>query len=162
VRDPWGLRVPGMNLGRDPQRTPMQWTASPNAGFAPPGVTPWLPLAVDYQQVNVAEELRDTRSMLTLTRTLLHLRRAAPALTMGAYHPVDPTPEPVYAYQREAPDQRLLLALNFGPEEQTLDLAHLGSGRLLISTTLDRGGALDLGALTLRGYEGCVIELGGS
>jgi alpha-glucosidase len=160
ARDPWGMRVPGLNLGRDPQRTPMQWTAGPNAGFAPPGVATWLPLAADAERVNVAEELGDPRSMLALTRTLLHLRRTAPALTMGAYHPVDPTPEPVFAFRREVPGQRLLLALNFGPAEQTLDLAHLGAGRLLVSTALDRAGALDLGAVSLRGYEGCVIELG--
>jgi alpha-glucosidase len=99
--------------------------------------------------------------MLALTRALLTLRRAAPALTVGAYHPVDPTPEPVFAYRREVPGQRLLLALNFGPAPQTLDLAHLGPGTLRLSTTLDGATAVDLGALTLRGFEGCVIELGG-
>ncbi|HEV2238962.1 MAG TPA: alpha-amylase family glycosyl hydrolase [Ktedonobacterales bacterium] len=162
ARDPWGLRVPGLNLGRDPQRTPMHWTSAPNAGFAAPGVATWLPLAADYQRANVATELGDPRSMLALTRALLALRRAAPALTVGAYHPVDPTPAPVFAFRREAPSQRFLLALNFGPAEQTLDLAHLGSGTLRVCTTLDRAGAVDLGALTLRGFEGCVIELGGS
>jgi alpha-glucosidase len=160
VRDPWGLRVPGLGLGRDPQRTPMQWSAGPNAGFAAAGVPTWLPLAADYERTNVAEELRDPRSMLTLTRALLQLRRAAPALTVGAYQPVDPTPEPVFAFRREVPGQRMLLALNFGPAEQTLDLAHLGAGTLRVATLLDRAGPVDLGALTLRGYEGCVIELG--
>ena len=38
-QDPFGLRVPGLGLGRDPERTPMQWDASANAGFAPGGVT---------------------------------------------------------------------------------------------------------------------------
>jgi glycosidase len=162
VRDPWGQRMPGLGLGRDPQRTPMHWTAGPNAGFASPGVATWLPLAADYQQANVVEEVRDPRSMLTLTRTLLQLRRAAPALTVGAYRPVDPTPEPVFAFRREVPGQCMLMALNFGPAEQTLNLAHLGSGTLRITTMLDREGPLDLGALTLRAYEGRVIELGAS
>ena len=147
--------------GRTASSSPIWcWTPGPNAGFAPPGATTWLPLAADYARTNVAEELRDPRSMLALTRTLLQLRRAAPALTVGAYHPVDPTPEPVFAFRREVPGQRMLLALNFGPAEQTLDLTHLGSGTLRITTLLDRMGPLDLGALTLRGHEGCVIELG--
>jgi alpha-glucosidase len=33
VRDPWELRVPGLGLGRDPARTPMQWDGGPGAGF---------------------------------------------------------------------------------------------------------------------------------
>src|SRR6185312_17547381 len=45
VQDPFEKNVPGMGLGRDPQRTPMQWDASPNAGFAAAGVKPWLPIA---------------------------------------------------------------------------------------------------------------------
>ena len=33
VQDPFEKNVPGMGLGRDPERTPMQWDASPDAGF---------------------------------------------------------------------------------------------------------------------------------
>jgi alpha-glucosidase len=47
--DPFGLRLPELGLGRDSQRTPMQWDSSENAGFTEPGVEPWLPLADDYE-----------------------------------------------------------------------------------------------------------------
>ena len=33
VQDPWEKNEPGLGVGRDPSRTPMQWDASPNAGF---------------------------------------------------------------------------------------------------------------------------------
>src|SRR5262249_10845108 len=75
-QDPWGKRVPGMGFGRDPERTPMQWDTTPNAGFCPPGVEPWLPVNADYAQRNVDMQRNDPRSMFTLTHRLLHLRRA--------------------------------------------------------------------------------------
>src|SRR5262249_30244917 len=50
--DPRG-KAPGGH-GRDPVRTPMQWDGGPNAGFCPPGVEPWLPVAPDYRERNVA------------------------------------------------------------------------------------------------------------
>src|SRR5205807_2729979 len=33
VQDPFERNVPGLDLGRDPERTPMQWDGSPNSGF---------------------------------------------------------------------------------------------------------------------------------
>ena len=74
VQDPQELGVPGIGLGRDPERTPMQWDASPNAGFT--SGTPWLPLADDYPVVNVDAEDLDPTSMLMLYRRLMSLRRA--------------------------------------------------------------------------------------
>ena len=35
VRDPLERNIPGLSLGRDGARTPMQWDPSPNAGFSP-------------------------------------------------------------------------------------------------------------------------------
>ena len=40
VQDPWEILSPGMGLGRDPERTPMQWDESTNAGFCPESVAP--------------------------------------------------------------------------------------------------------------------------
>lgn len=91
-------------MGRDPARTPMPWDRTPNAGFCPPDVVPWLPLGNDVGEVNVASQLADPRSMVSLTRRLLALRRASPALSVGRYRPLDgvDVPEGCFVYLREA------------------------------------------------------------
>jgi len=155
VQDPQELGVPGIGLGRDPERTPMQWDASPNAGFT--SGTPWLPLADDYERFNVAAESDDPCSMLTLHRRLIALRRANPALEIGSYARV-PADGDLLAYIRAAGNQRLLIALNLGSQEQTLDLGAL-RGQVVLSTHLDRESDPATGALTLRADEGLIVEL---
>ena len=61
---------------RDEARTPMQWDASPSAGFTAEGVTPWLPFG-DNASRNVAAQREDPGSTLRLVRDLIALRRTA-------------------------------------------------------------------------------------
>ncbi len=86
VQDPPALNQPEIAhlVGRDPERTPMQWDATPNAGFAPAGVRTWLPLAPDFAVRNVAVQDQDPASFLSFYRRLTALRRAEPALSIGA------------------------------------------------------------------------------
>ena len=65
--------VPGLGLGRDPERTPMQWDRERNAGFTVSS----LAAAPQTGGVNVEAERDDPRSMLTLYRRLIELRRAS-------------------------------------------------------------------------------------
>jgi len=158
-QDPWGIRVPG--LGRDPQRTPMQWDDGSNAGFSSPEVRElWLPLAENYREVNVASQLEQSDSILNLYRSLLAYRRANRALQVGAYHPLDDVPEDCFVYLRETTDgNQVLVVLNFSSKAQQLHLNGLGKGNLVISTYLDRTGEVDLSSLPLRGDEGIMVEL---
>ena len=137
----------------------MQWDAGHNAGFCPPTVKPWLPIADDYQQVNVAAQREDRYSMLALTRALLQLRRATPALSLGNYAPIAGVPEECFVYLRQSGEQRRLVALNFSGSEQHIQLSTMGNGFIRISTHLDREESVDLASLHLRSDEGCVIEL---
>ncbi len=142
VQDPWERNVPGLGLGRDPVRTPMQWDAGPNAGFTGAEAEPWLPLAPDHRDVNVAAQAADPHSMLSLYRALLALRRAEPALSVGSYVPVEGAEEDVLAYERrdDATGRRLLVALNLGGRERGLPRAMSERRRVLLSTHLDGGG----------------------
>ena len=157
IYDPRGKRLP--HLGRDPVRTPMQWNAGPNAGFCPPDAQPWLPLSANYQQVNVEVEQADAHSHLTLTRALLALRRAKPALHKGSFQALESACDSCFVYLRQDGEQRLLIALNFAGETQLVKLPQEGNGRILLSTLLDREEQVNLTALSLRSYEGCIIEI---
>jgi len=159
VRDPWGLTEPGQ--GRDPERSPMQWDASPTAGFCPPGVEPWLPLAPEHETVNVGSQRDDPGSMLCLTRSLLRLRREHPALATGSYRALGDTPDGTICYlrQTDAGAPSVLVALNFTDAPQTVDLPG-PPGAILAATHPDRhAAALADSALALRPNEGLVLEL---
>jgi alpha-glucosidase len=159
VQDPQEKNVPGLGLGRDPARTPMQWDAGPNAGFCPPNIEPWLPIAPDYQHVNVAVEREDPSSLLALTRALLALRRNKPALQQGSYHALEGGSENCFIYLRQFDRKRLVIALNFSQEAEQVRIPKLGEGQMLLSTSLERAEPINLADFRLAGHEGCIIQL---
>ena len=153
-RDPWGLRVPGH--GRDPVRTPMRWDASEHAGFTT-GV-PWLPVGDDADVVNVDRLRRDERSILTLYRRLLELRRGLRALTLGRQR-VLPVQGDVVGYLREDGERRVWVALNLGSRDAEVATPLAATGEIVLSTWLDREGEPLGRSLRLRPDEGCVVKL---
>jgi alpha-glucosidase len=159
-QDPFGKRVPGLGLGRDPERSPMQWSAAPHAGFTT-SETPatWLPVSSLYPEINVESQLAKPDSMLNLYRKLLAYRRQSPALRWGSYQSVREAPADCFVYWRAADGQRLLVALNFGDAEQQIDVGAAGQGQVILSTSLDRDETVNLNALALRGQEGMIVEV---
>jgi alpha-glucosidase len=157
VQDPFEKNVPGLGLGRDPVRTPMQWSGARSAGFTTG--EPWLPIADDYQNVNVAVERDDPTSMLTLYRRLIELRRREPALSIGEYAPL-PAGSDLVAYMRKTEGCRLLIVLNLGRQKRRFDLGELeAQAALLLSTYLDRAQAKLGDEVELRPDEGVIVEL---
>jgi len=158
-QDPWGKRVPG--LGRDPCRTPMQWDDSIHAGCSPPATKKtWLPLGESYQTVNVNSQLQDPKSLLTLYRKLLAHRKSSPSLQVGDYSPVEGLPVDCFAYLRQEEGfSSYLVVLNFSPENMLLNLEKFGTGKIILSTHLDRDEPINLNRLIIQGGEGVLIEL---
>ena len=97
-------------LSRDPERTPMQWSARPGAGFTT-GES-WLPIAADASRRNVDAQRADRASIVWLYKDLIALRRATPALERGSWRVLD-SPRGVLAYERHHGASRALVALNF-------------------------------------------------
>ncbi len=163
VQDPPAVNQPEIAhiVGRDPERTPMQWDAAPNAGFAEPGVGTWLPVADDFATRNVQLQEQDPASMLKLYRALLKLRNAEPALKVGDYASVSLDVDDVFAYTRTAPGaDSFLIVLNFGTKMHFLDLSAVApSGEIAVSTSMDATGEIELRKLILSPNEGLVFRL---
>ena len=158
-QDPWGIRVPG--LGRDGCRTPMQWNDQPGAGFSPIEASlPWLPINANYRATNVEMQLRDHDSFLNLYRQLLALRKSSPTLQIGDFAEIDPGHEHCFAYRRiRSGSPEYIVLLNFSAEEISIKMDLSGKGSLELSTFLDRMEVVELAHLSLRKYEGVIVQI---
>src|ERR1700750_1897813 len=155
VRDPFEKNVPGIGVGRDGCRTPMQWDATPHAGFS--ASPPWLPVADDFLHENVVNLDADARSILNLYRALIGLRRKLPQLMSGDYVPIAAEGD-LLLYRRQSEGEAVVVALNLGAEPVSTASEAIGlDGEILLSTALDREGETIQGALDLRGNEGVII-----
>ena len=110
VQDPEGRTGWPKEKGRDGERTPMQWDESKNAGFS--DAKPWLPVPPTYKTHNVADEWKDTDSILSFYRSVLKLRHTNKALLDGSYLPLNENDKNVLTYLRVYQDQAVLVALN--------------------------------------------------
>ncbi len=159
VRDVQELGKPGLGLGRDPERTPMQWDSSPNAGFTT--AQPWLPVSPDYALYNVATEQEAPASMLRLFRQLLALRRSSLALSIGSYTDVPADSPEVFSFLREQGDERLLIVLNFSHEERVFSMGVSAPAEIVLSTLPGRTGSVALAHIELAPDEGMILRLSG-
>lgn len=119
---------------RDNARTPMQWTAGPNAGFTTG--TPWIPMSDNYQTINAEACLADQDSVYYYYKKLIELRHTLPIITDGVYELLDPADEKVYAYLRKGEDETLVVVANFTAEalDYTLpDPVQWASSELVLS-----------------------------
>ena len=155
IQDPAEKNEPGLGLGRDPERTPMQWEGSPQAAFST--TEPWLPVAEDFHRRNVKVLAEDPRSILTLYKRLLEVRREHLALSIGHYAQRQCKGN-VMVYERSNEAERLLIALNFGHDTERVQLPG-AAGKAVMSTHLDRAGEKVDANSVLRPDEGLIINL---
>jgi alpha-glucosidase len=116
-QDPWGKNQPELN--RDGCRSPMQWIDGPGMGFTLPGITPWLPFS--DSNTNVADQLDDPASTLSLYQSLLELRHGTPALTTGSITMLEDSGDHVLSYSRNLADDTVYVAINFTDTPQNYE-----------------------------------------
>src|SRR2546430_2743420 len=139
VRDPIGIKGWLTEKGRDGERTPMQWTAAPDAGFNT-GAKPWLPVPPSARTHNAQTEGQDSSSVLSLYKAVLKLRHENPAVREGGYVPLNEGDPYVMSYLRRYRDDAVLVVINMSGEDRTatFDLSAQGlrgaAGRPIIQS----------------------------
>ena len=166
VRDPIGITGWPAEKGRDGERTPMQWTAAPLAGFTT-NRDPWLPIPPNHNTINVASETAKPDSLLRWYRQLIALRRSNPALRDGTTTFLDNSNPSVLSYARIAPagSKTVLISMNMTAESQTvhLDLASTGIHGTHLYALLfdapDSAATMDATSFTLPPFTSLIAEV---
>ncbi len=163
VKDPIGISGWPQEKGRDGERTPMQWTPGPQAGFSANPHT-WLPIPADFRTINVETEAAEPGSLLNWYKHLLALRKTNPALHNGGIAMLNRDDADVLAYVRTAPPgaSPVVVAINMSAQPKTisLDLARAGvsggSLEVLAASHPSLKGSIDAHAITLPSYSALI------
>ncbi|MGY1747164.1 glycoside hydrolase family 13 protein [Blastococcus sp. SYSU D00695] len=97
-------------MSRDNARTPVQWDASPNAGFTTG--TPWITVNPDHVEWNAAAQRDDPDSVFSHHKRLIALRHELPVVAVGDFHMLLPDHDDVYAFTRSLRGETLLVVCN--------------------------------------------------
>ncbi|KAL3464539.1 alpha-glucosidase [Aspergillus heterothallicus] len=149
---------------RDHARTPMQWSDEPNAGFAGPGVTPWMRVNDDLQTVNMKTQMeRDSQELSVWQYWQLAIRERktyTDVFVYGDYKDVDIEKEKVYAYLRTGAQtkEKWLVVMNWTGEDVVWTLSNSVEVDSITSSTLQRDISVEEGAtIKLQAWEGVKI-----
>jgi alpha-glucosidase len=157
VKIPKSKQVDPSPVSRDPERTPMLWTADANAGFS--SAEPWLPISPDFKTVNVEAQVSDARSILALYRQLTHLNHELPELTHGKYRQLKIEHDEVFGFLRVHDNDSVAVLINFSNSDVNFE-TNL-SGSVLLSSYIDKGDQeIHLKEMSLRPNEAVIMRLG--
>ncbi|KAJ5698110.1 Alpha-glucosidase [Penicillium macrosclerotiorum] len=111
------------HLARDHSRLPMQWDGTHNAGFTSSTAKPWMRVHDNYPVVNVERQNLDPKSVLSFWRDLLRVRSANPSVfAQGVFSDTDLSNDEVFVFVKTSEAQKLVVALNFTAENQSVHL----------------------------------------
>jgi oligo-1,6-glucosidase len=101
-------------MSRDQGRTPVQWDASPGAGFT--SGTPWIGINPDHVMVNAGAQVGDPGSVFEHYRKLIALRHDDPVVTDGSFELLLADHPAIWTFLRRGRDAELLVAANFAAD----------------------------------------------
>jgi oligo-1,6-glucosidase len=142
--------------GRDNARTPMQWSAAPQAGFTTG--TPWIAVNPNHVVIHAEAQHADPDSVFNFYRRLIALRKQLPVLTHGRYAWMLQDHAQVFAYTRTLGMDRLLVVCNHTGQPADVDWppALDPSGAQLLLCNLPQRAAAPL--RTLRPWEAMLLR----
>ncbi|WP_371819214.1 alpha-glucosidase [Exiguobacterium sp. s28] len=120
---------------RDNVRTPIQWDASPNAGFST--TKPWMPIHEEYETLNVDAQSKDAHSILSFYKAMIRLRRAEETFTYGSYRDLLPDHLQVFAYERKFEEQTFYVVVNLTANPAEATLPGLDKATLVLTNEMD-------------------------
>ena len=127
---------------RDNARTPVQWDATPLAGFTTG--TPWLEITPNHSTINVVtDRAAGSRSIFEFYRRLIALRHESAVVSLGDFEMLEPEHPTLYAFTRTLGEETLLVVGNFSAV--SLELPPAIAGELVI-------GNLVIGNLVIGNY----------
>jgi alpha-glucosidase len=143
VKDPIGITGWPKEKGRDGERTPMQWTPGPQAGFSTNPRT-WLPIPPNYKTINVETEEKAPDSELSWWKNLIALRRTNAALHNGSMKMLEAGSASVLAYLRTSGANSVVAIFNCSGKPQTIsiDPATAGAKGTKLKTLLTNDSSL--------------------
>jgi oligo-1,6-glucosidase len=115
---------------RDNSRTPMQWDATPNAGFT--AGKPWIGVNPNYAKINAADQINDPNSVYSYYKELIGLRKEYPILALGEFVAYDEENPSAFVYQRKYQGSSLTVALNLTGEQVTANLPASAAGSAVL------------------------------
>lgn len=139
---------------RDNGRTPMQWSAQPNAGFS--NTKPWLPVNPNFEEINADAQIKNENSPLNYFKKLTALRKSNPVLVYGSYELLIPSHPEVYAYKRTLENKVMIVVMNFSKNSETLELPEIATTNKLVLTNYDSV-QRNTNTLVLKPYQAVIL-----
>lgn len=162
-------------LGSKPDeniRRPMQWDATPNAGFT--SGSPWNDPYPDYEDKNVEAQQQDNASLWSTYNQFISLRSEQPALRKGDYNTISTSSESIVAFLRQYENDNIVVVSNVSDEpvenlELTLTYAEMEEGSYILLDLLTgntsslvvnaNGGFVDHNIGTIQGNQTAVFKV---
>jgi oligo-1,6-glucosidase/alpha-glucosidase len=143
------VNMSGESINRDECRTPMQWNSTDNSGFS--AGTPWLPININYTEINVKELNANNYSLLNFYRKALEFRNQTNTLRSGKLE-IDyiRSNKKLLAYYREKENEEYLILLNMSNKSIYLKDS---TGEMMLSTHTE------ISQKKMRPYEGRIMKL---
>jgi oligo-1,6-glucosidase len=148
---------------RDHARTPMHWDDSPNAGFCPPSVKPWMRVMDDYKECNAARQLKEGDSVFHFWQmALLQRKLHKDVWVYGEYDAIGEPHDAIYAYTRTGKKSgKYLVVLNFSGQEVKWEIPKGCEVEMWTAGNIESEGKREgSGMLVLRPWEGVVGQCG--